>query len=149
MELEKHITDERTGISYTLCGDYYLPDLKLPEEKSYDRGREIRMPQLTDFSTVKMGGLAAARFFAKNSSGVVRRIAEQQRDAPQTRDAHQGIDNAADGSQLAAADKGHAVKGEQPHAAPVQRTDDDQDQSNAIHNLHDGFPPFPKKYADK
>lgn len=25
MELEKHITDERTGISYTLCGDYYLP----------------------------------------------------------------------------------------------------------------------------
>lgn len=39
MELEKHITDERTGISYTLCGDYYLPDLKLPEEKSYDLGR--------------------------------------------------------------------------------------------------------------
>lgn len=35
MELEKHITDEKTGISYTLCGDYYLPDLKLPEEKSY------------------------------------------------------------------------------------------------------------------
>lgn len=83
--------------------------------------------------------------FCKNSSGVVRRIAEQQRDAPQTGDAHQGIDNAADGSQLAAADKGHAVKGEQSHAAPVQRTDDDQDQSNAIHNLHDGFPPFPKK----
>ena len=39
MELKKHITDERTGISYTLCGDYYLPDLKLPEEKSYDLGR--------------------------------------------------------------------------------------------------------------
>ena len=39
MELEKHITDEKTGISYTLCGDYYLPDLKLPEEKSYDLGR--------------------------------------------------------------------------------------------------------------
>ena len=39
MELKKHITDERTGINYTLCGDYYLPDLKLPEEKSYDLGR--------------------------------------------------------------------------------------------------------------
>ena len=39
MELEKHITDEKTGISYTLCGDYYLPDLALPEEKYYERGR--------------------------------------------------------------------------------------------------------------
>mgnify|MGYP000050648106 CR=1 FL=1 len=39
MELKQHITDERTGISYTLCGDYYLPDLKLPEEKAYDLGR--------------------------------------------------------------------------------------------------------------
>ena len=24
---------------YIICGDYYLPDLKLPEEKSYDLGR--------------------------------------------------------------------------------------------------------------
>ena len=33
-ELEKEITDEKTGISYTLVGDYYLPNLKLePEEK--------------------------------------------------------------------------------------------------------------------
>lgn len=39
MELEKHITDEKMGISYTLCGDYYLPDLSLPEEKFYDLGR--------------------------------------------------------------------------------------------------------------
>ena len=39
MELEKHITDEKTGISYTLCGYYYLPDLSLPEEKFYDLGR--------------------------------------------------------------------------------------------------------------
>lgn len=35
MELEKHITDERPGISYALCGDYGLPALKLPEERSY------------------------------------------------------------------------------------------------------------------
>lgn len=39
MELEQHITDEKTGISYTLCGDYYLPDLSLPEEQFYDLGR--------------------------------------------------------------------------------------------------------------
>lgn len=33
--MKKHITDEKTGISYTLHGDYYLPDLELlaQEEK--------------------------------------------------------------------------------------------------------------------
>lgn len=31
--MKKHITDEKTGISYTLHGDYYLPDLTLPAEK--------------------------------------------------------------------------------------------------------------------
>ena len=39
MELKKHITDEKTGIGYTLCGDYYLPDLELPEEPFYELGR--------------------------------------------------------------------------------------------------------------
>lgn len=29
--MKQNITDENTGISYTLKGDYYLPDLKLPE----------------------------------------------------------------------------------------------------------------------
>lgn len=29
--MEKYITDAKTGISYTLQGDYYLPDLTLPE----------------------------------------------------------------------------------------------------------------------
>ena len=32
-ELEKEITDEKTGISYTLVGDYYLPNLKLEQEE--------------------------------------------------------------------------------------------------------------------
>ena len=32
-ELEKKITDEKTGISYTLVGDYYLPNLKLEQEE--------------------------------------------------------------------------------------------------------------------
>ncbi len=29
--MKKHIIDEKTGISYTLVGDYYIPDLVLPE----------------------------------------------------------------------------------------------------------------------
>ena len=31
--LPKHITNEKTGISYPLHGDYYLPDLVLPEQE--------------------------------------------------------------------------------------------------------------------
>ena len=31
-ELKKHIYDESNGLHYTLVGDYYIPDLKLPEE---------------------------------------------------------------------------------------------------------------------
>lgn len=37
--LKKYFTNEQTGISYTLAGDCYLPDLALPEEKQYDIGR--------------------------------------------------------------------------------------------------------------
>ena len=32
--MEKSIYNERTGISYTLQGDYYLPDLALPEQEN-------------------------------------------------------------------------------------------------------------------
>ncbi len=31
--LPKHYTNEQTGISYALHGDYYLPDLVLPEQE--------------------------------------------------------------------------------------------------------------------
>ena len=31
--MEKHIYNEQTGISYTLQGDYYLPDLALSEQE--------------------------------------------------------------------------------------------------------------------
>ena len=31
-KLERHIYDESNGLHYTLVGDYYIPDLKFPEE---------------------------------------------------------------------------------------------------------------------
>lgn len=31
--MKQYYTDEKTGISYTLQGDYYLPNLALPAEK--------------------------------------------------------------------------------------------------------------------
>ena len=33
--MEKHIYNEQTGISYTLQGDYYLPDLALSDEEEH------------------------------------------------------------------------------------------------------------------
>lgn len=37
--MKKHITDEKTGINYTLHGDYYLPDFDLPKENDCEIGR--------------------------------------------------------------------------------------------------------------
>ena len=36
--MEKRIYNEQTGIGYTLQGDYYLPDLSLPEQKDNQIG---------------------------------------------------------------------------------------------------------------
>lgn len=36
--MEKHITDTKTGISYTLHGDHYLPDLSLLAEEEIPIG---------------------------------------------------------------------------------------------------------------
>lgn len=38
-KMEKHIIDEKTGISYTLCGDYYLPDLEIQEQEEAHYGK--------------------------------------------------------------------------------------------------------------
>ena len=38
MELKKHYADEQTGISYTIHGDYYLPDI-IPAEEGITIGR--------------------------------------------------------------------------------------------------------------
>ena len=36
--MKRHFTDEKTGIRYTLQGDYYLPDLALPAEEQQPIG---------------------------------------------------------------------------------------------------------------
>jgi len=44
-ELKKRIHDDSNGLDYVLVGDYYIPDLKLPEE-SQPIGRWGRMHQV-------------------------------------------------------------------------------------------------------
>lgn len=41
-KLKKHIHDDSNGLNYVLVGDYYIPDLRLPEE-SRPIGRWGRM----------------------------------------------------------------------------------------------------------
>lgn len=36
--MKKNFTDKRTGVSYTLHGDYYLPDLELPTKEQQPIG---------------------------------------------------------------------------------------------------------------
>ena len=37
--MEKHIYDDKTGLGYTLYGDYYLPNLELPEDEEAHYGK--------------------------------------------------------------------------------------------------------------
>lgn len=37
--MKKHIYDDNNGLSYTLHGDHYLPDLVLPEEEPVTYGK--------------------------------------------------------------------------------------------------------------
>ena len=37
--MEKHIYDDKNGLGYTLYGDYYLPDLELPEDEEAYYGK--------------------------------------------------------------------------------------------------------------
>ena len=66
-------------------------------------------------------------------------VPKQQGNAPDARQRHDGIDDTADKTVLPAADPRHEVKLEQTDAAPVERTDDGQDQCNSIHADHDSF----------
>ena len=69
--MKQHFTDERTGISYTLQGDYYLPDLALPAEEQVEVGiwgqrhlqyiKAHRKPNATDEAMAK-----AAKYDAKD-----------------------------------------------------------------------------------
>ena len=58
--------------------------------------------------------------------------AEEQGDAPKTRQTHQTVNDAGEQGQLAAEEEGHGVEPEEADAAPVQRADDHQDQRKFV-----------------
>ena len=44
--LPQHITDEHNGLSYTLHGDYYFPDLELPEQQPIGKWGRLHLRHL-------------------------------------------------------------------------------------------------------
>ena len=52
--METHIYDEKNGLSYTLHGDYYLPDLVLNEEEAlYGKYGMLRKQFLKEYRSAK------------------------------------------------------------------------------------------------
>ena len=56
-ELEKYITDERTGLKYELIGDYYYPCLKAPEAPKVGRFGMMYHDYLRNHKRVIYSGL--------------------------------------------------------------------------------------------
>ena len=51
--MKKHIYDEKNGLSYTLHGNYYLPDLVLNEEEpTYGKYGMLRKQYLKEYRPV-------------------------------------------------------------------------------------------------
>ena len=54
--MKKQIYDEKNGMSYTLHGDYYLPDLVLREEEpTYGKYGMLRKQFLKEHRSAKIG----------------------------------------------------------------------------------------------
>ena len=56
-ELEKYITDEKTGLKYELVGDYYYPCLKAPEAPKVGRFGMMYHDYLRNHKRVTYSGL--------------------------------------------------------------------------------------------
>ena len=59
---------------------------------------------------------------------------EQKGNAPKTGQGNDGVDDAAYEGVLSAEDPGYEIKLKQANAAPVDGTDDHEDQGNSVHN---------------
>ena len=56
--MEKHIYDEKNGLSYILCGDYYLPNLVLNEEEpTYGKYGMLRKQFLKEHRPIRYQNL--------------------------------------------------------------------------------------------
>lgn len=59
MELKKEYVNEKTGIAYTLKGDYYFPNLSISKDKNFTIGRygKARLRHIKQYNKVLYNNL--------------------------------------------------------------------------------------------
>lgn len=70
--MEKHIYDEQNGLSYTLVGDYYLPDLLPPQEvvPTYGRYGILRLQYLKEHKRVLYTSMMSQGWLTKHLNSI-------------------------------------------------------------------------------
>ena len=76
--MEKHIYDEKNGLSYTLCGDYYLPDLVLNEEEAtYGKYGMLRKQFLKEHRPIQYQNLLLSGKLTAHLNQIDQEVTEQ------------------------------------------------------------------------
>ena len=76
--MEKHIYDEKNGLSYTLCGDYYLPDLVLNEdEPTYGKYGMLRKQFLKKHRPIRYQNLLLSGKLTAHLNQIDQEVTEQ------------------------------------------------------------------------
>ena len=76
--MEKHICDEKNGLSYTLCGDYYLPDLVLNEEEpTYGKYGMLRKQFLKEHRPIRYQNLLLSGKLTAHLNQIGQEVTEQ------------------------------------------------------------------------
>ncbi len=76
--MEKHVYDEKNGLSYTLCGDYYLPDLVLNEEEAtYGKYGMLRKQFLKEYRPIRYQNLLLSGKLTAHLNQIDQEVTEQ------------------------------------------------------------------------
>ena len=76
--MEKHVYDEKNGLSYTLCGDYYLPDLVLNEEEpTYGKYGMLRKQFLKEHRPIRYQNLLLSGKLTAHLNQIDQEVTEQ------------------------------------------------------------------------
>ena len=76
--MEKHVYDEKNGLSYTLCGDCYLPDLVLHEEEpTYGKYGMLRKQFLKEYRPIRYQNLLLSGKLAAHLNLIDQEVTEQ------------------------------------------------------------------------
>ena len=76
--MEKHVYDEKNGLSYTLCGDCYLPDLVLNEEEpTYGKYGMLRKQFLKEYRPIRYQNLLLSGKLTAHLNQIDQEVTEQ------------------------------------------------------------------------